>query len=65
MYIFDLHIHVKIQCRFPLDQRVQKDNSQFQSVLGAEIREGLPFPPGELPQHWFTEDDSEGISTGS
>jgi len=54
MYIFNLHIHVKIQCRFPLDQRVQMD-SQLQSMLGAEMLVGSPPPaPGELPQHWFT-----------
>lgn len=48
MYIFDLHIHVKIQCQFPLDQRVQMD-SQLQSVLGAEMLAGLPFHPGNCP----------------
>lgn len=52
MYIFDLHIHVKIQCRFPLDQRVQMDGP-LHSVLGAEMLGGLLFPPRELPQHWF------------
>lgn len=53
MYIFDLHIHVKIQCRFPLDQRVQMD-SQLQFMLGAEML-AAPLPAhGELPQHWFT-----------
>lgn len=44
MYIFYLHIHVKIQCWFPLDQRVRMD-SQVQFVLRTEVLTGLAFPP--------------------
>lgn len=57
MYIFYLHIHVKIQCWFPLDQRVRRD-SQVQFVLRTEMLTGLTFPPGHCPNtsvymKWF------------
>lgn len=57
MYIFYLHIHVKIQCRFPLDRRVRMD-SQVQFVRRTEMHPGLGFPPGHYPNtlvymKWF------------
>lgn len=57
MYIFYLHIHVKIQCRFPLDRRVRMD-SQVQFVRRTEMHTGLGFPPRHYPNtlvymKWF------------